>query len=123
MANFNKKFTIEYFRDLVALAMADGILKDEEKEFFSDKAKEFGFSVDKIEEMFASNDDAINYPNDIEIDENDFITDLVAMTMVDGEIHQNEYELCLKLAERKGFTKNDIDKTINQLQNLLKKDQ
>lgn len=123
MANFSKKFTIEYFRDLVALAMADGILKDEEKEFFADKAKEFGLSIDKIEEMFTANDDAINYSNTIEIDENDFITDLVAMTMVDGEIHQNEYELCLKLAERKGFTKNDIDITINQLKNLLKKDQ
>lgn len=122
MANHGKKFTIEYFRDLVAIAMADGILKDEEKEFFSDKAKEFGFSINKIDDMFSSTDEMIEHSSNIELDDTDFITDLVAMTMVDGEIHQNEYELCINLAKRKGFDKSDVDQTINQLRKLMKKD-
>lgn len=114
-----KEFNVEYFRNLIAIAMADGILKDEEKAFFKDKAHEMGLHHDRIEELlFASNEELIG-SSEVTADEDDFLMDLVAMSMVDGEIHDNEYALCLQLAMRQGLTKEDVDDTIRLLQNLL----
>ena len=120
MAAINKnKFTIEYFRQLIAIAMADGLLKDAEKEFFTDKAEELGIDSDIVVDILTKSDSEINFTNTNQIDNEDFITDLVAIAMIDGELHHNEYELCINFAERKGFSKKEVDDTISQLKKLI----
>lgn len=114
-----KEFNVAYFRNLIAVAMADGILRDEEKAFFKAKAQELGLSTDNIEDILLMPDHELIAQSNDAIDEDGFLMDLVAMSMVDGEIHENEYNLCLQLAEKQGLEKEDVDDTIRLLQNLL----
>jgi uncharacterized tellurite resistance protein B-like protein len=115
----NKELTLEYFHSLVAIALADGILKPEEEEFFKAKAEEFGFEMQSVEDMFQQSIEELVGQINYDADDVDFVTDLVAMSMVDGELHEKEYELCIKLVEKKGFSKADVDNTIQWLQKLM----
>jgi uncharacterized tellurite resistance protein B-like protein len=114
-----KKLNVEYFMALMSVAMADGTLKDEEREFFSSRAEELGFPTESIQEMFATNIDELQNIKSYNVDDVDFLSDIVAMAMIDGELHEKEYELCVKLAEKRGATKADIDITIKTLNKFL----
>jgi len=114
-----QKLNIEYFRALIAVAMADGKLLEEEKLFFTEKAQEFGLSVHSIQDMLSTELDSINDQIDHKVDDVDFITDIVAMAMIDGELHEKEYLLCVELSKRKGFSKEEVDKTIQELRDLI----
>lgn len=115
----NKEVTLEYFRSLVAVAMADGVLKAEEEQFFKLKAKEFGFEIMTIEQMFEQTIEELIDNIGLEVDDIDYLTDLVAMCLVDGLIHEKEYDLVVKLAAKKDFSKDDVDKTANWLKQLM----
>ncbi len=119
--DIKKKLTLEYFRALVAVSMADGILLPEEKLFFESKAIEFGFTVNSVNEMFNSPIEELNTKINHNIDDIDFVTDIVAMALVDGEIHEAEYKLCIELAKRVNLDKEDINNTIKHLNGLIKK--
>jgi len=114
------KLNIEYFRALMSVAMADGTLRDEEKAFFQERAEELGFPLETIQDMFSSTIDELQSSSSYEVDDVDFLTDIVAMAMIDGELHQDEYDLCVKLVKKLEYTKTDLDNTINALNNLLK---
>ncbi len=113
-----KKLNVEYFRALMAVAMADGKLKKAEIDFFRSKANELGFPINSVQEMLSTELEDINKMALFEIDEIDFISDIVAMAMIDGEIHEKEYELCINLAKRKGHTQQEVDDTIKWLNEL-----
>lgn len=119
--NIKKKLTLEYFRALIAVAMADGILLPEEKLFFESKAIEFGFTANSVNEMLNSPIDELKTKNIHSIDDVDFVTDIVAMALVDGKIHKTEYELCVELAKRVNLDSKEIDNTIKHLNGLIKK--
>ncbi len=114
------KLNIEYFRALMAVAMADGVLREEEKEFFQNRANELGFPLDSIQDLLSSSIDELQSTSSYDVDEVDFLTDIIAMAIIDGELHTDEYDLCVKLVEKLGYSKKDIDNTINSLNNLLK---
>jgi len=116
----NNKLNIEYFRALMSVAMADGTLRDEEKEFFQNRAEELGFPLKSIQKMFSSTIEELQNTSSYDVDEVDFLTDIVAMAMIDGELHKDEYDLCVKLVEKLNYTKVDLDNTIHVLNNLLK---
>ena len=100
--------------------MADGKLLAEEKSFFEDKVNEFGFPIHTIQEMLDTPLDEIKKLDSTDIDNIDFITDIVAMAMVDNELHESEYQLCIDLAQKKKISKQEIDSTINSLKKLIK---
>jgi len=104
---------------LMSVAMADGKLMDEEREFFQSRAEELGFPLSSIQEMFATNIDELQNTKSYNVDDVDFLSDIVAMAMIDGELHEKEYELCVKLAEKRGASKEDIDITIRMLNKFL----
>jgi uncharacterized tellurite resistance protein B-like protein len=113
------KLNKEYFNSLVAMAMADGKLMEEEIEFFNLKATELGFPITSIEEMISSNTDDVNGDELTKIDDVDFLTDIVAMAMIDGKLHEKEYKLCVSMAERRSFSQKDVDDTIKQLKEFF----
>ena len=119
--DIKKKLTLEYFRALVAIAMADGILLPEEKQFFESKAIEFGFAANSIDKMLNSPIEDLKTKTTHNIDQIDFVTDIVAMAMVDGEIHDTEYKVCLEFAKRVNLDKSEIDDTIKLLKGLVKR--
>jgi uncharacterized tellurite resistance protein B-like protein len=114
-----KKLNVDYFMALMSVAMADGKLMDEEREFFQSRAEELGFPLASIQEMFATNIDELQNTKSYNVDDVDFLSDIVAMAMIDGELHEKEYELCVKLAEKRGYSNEDIDITIKALNKFL----
>ena len=109
---------LQHFKNLVAIASADGFMDEEEKEFLTDKAEELGLDDDMVEEIL-NNLDGLEFevPTNME-DKEDQLADIVFMTMIDGEIHDTEYNLCLKIADKLGMKKEDVDEVINLTRRL-----
>ena len=114
----NKHVKIEHFQNLVAVAFADGILDEDEEDFLLDKAEEADIDPEEAEKII-KNADQLQFmvPMNAE-DREDQLADIVFMAMIDGEIHQKEYDLCLHIAERLDMTKKDLDEAINLTKRL-----
>jgi len=114
----NKHIKIEHFQNLVAVAFADGILDEDEEDFLLDKAEDADINPEEAEKII-KNADQLQFmvPMNSE-DREDQLADIVFMAMIDGEIHQKEYDLCLNIAERLDMSKNDLDEAIKLTKKL-----
>jgi|GEM_PF-1026639 uncharacterized membrane protein YebE (DUF533 family) len=114
------KLNLNYFKSLLAVALADGVLRDEEQAFFETRAAELGFEIQNFQDLLISIDHLKTPKSFHKIDEIDYITDIVAMAIIDGELHEKEYQLCLNLAQRKGFDSKEVDRIIKELNTIIK---
>jgi tellurite resistance protein len=111
----------EHFANLVAIAYADDFLDDDEKSFLSERAEEIGLNTDEVRLMLSNADELkISVPLNFEEAEEQ-IADIVYMIMVDGEIHEKEYKLCLSIAKNLDFSKTDLDHMIELTKKLWKR--
>ena len=113
-----KEVSIEHFKNLVAVAVADGILDDEEREFLEDRADELGLPANEVQEIIENADKLEFIVPDNEDDREEQLADIVFMSMVDGSIEDKEYELCLNVANRLELKKTDLDEVIALTQRL-----
>lgn len=109
------------FQNLFLIAVADGSLSPEEEEFLKDVAANLGLSqqdVDNILENHQSLDFII--PED---DEEKYFSlkNLVYMMVVDGDIEESEYKLCLNFAERVGMGRKEIEEILTEYENIQKR--
>lgn len=117
----DKTIKVEHFKNLVAVAAADGFLDDNEMEFLTEKAEEIGMSREEVEGIMSQKEKLqFMVPMNM-VDREDQLADIVYMSMIDGEIHENEYQLCLNIAERLGLTKEDLDEAVNLTKRLWEK--
>jgi len=115
-----KKIKLEHFANLVAVAYSDGYLEEHEIEFLSERALEYGLPEDEVQKLFdmAAELKFIVPQNDEEKEAQ--LSDAVYMAMIDGEVHEKEYALCLKIAEKLDFRKKDLDYVIELTKKLWK---
>ncbi len=115
-----KKIKLEHFANLVTVAYSDGYLEEHEKEFLSERAKAYGLPAEEVQKLFDMADELkfIIPQNDEEKEEQ--LSDAVYMAMIDGEVHEKEYELCLTIAEKLDFSKKDLDYVIELTKKLWK---
>lgn len=122
MNNFSgkKKIKLEHFANLVAVAYSDGYLEKHEEQFLSERAEEYGIDITDVKKLIdkASELEFIVPQNDEEKEEQ--LSDAVYMAMIDGKIHEKEYVLCLKIAEKLDFRKKDLDYVIELTKKLWK---
>jgi len=118
---FKKKIKKEHFQNLVAVAHADGEIEETEIEFLSEKALEFGISKEEVDSVLARLDQLqFEIPlNNCERE--DQLSDIVFMSMIDGDVAEKEYGLCLRIAEKLDFRKSDLDKVISLVRELWEK--
>lgn len=110
-----KKIKIEHFRNLVAVAIADGYWHQNEKQLITKKAKEFGIKEeDALEIIENAKDLMFMVPQNI-VDREEQLSDAVHMALVDGELHHKEYELCVNIANRLGFSQRSVDQAIEMI--------
>lgn len=104
----------EHFKNLVAVAFADGIMDEREEELLSLKALEFGLSQSTVDSIINTADQLqFLIPRTI-IDRSKQMSESIHMATIDGELHNKEYHLLISLANRLGFTKTDVDKEIEK---------
>jgi tellurite resistance protein len=108
----------EHFQNLVAVAIADGEYDQPELGYLSEKALDFGLSQQEVEEIKA-NADQLEFliPKNKEAREEQ-LTDAVFMMMVDGDINEREYKLCLQIAQKLDMRKKDVDHIIDLVKEL-----
>ncbi len=113
-----KQIKLEHFNNLIAVALADGKLNEAEIEFFSDRAAELGIPGAEVQKIIDEADDLeFLVPMNGE-DREEQLSDAVFIMMVDGEINDSEYDLCLKLGAKLEYTKKDVDHVINLVKKL-----
>ncbi len=113
----DKKIRLEHFANIVAVAASDGFISDEEFDLLKDRAIEYGLTERDVNEIIdkAESLEFIIPMNQVEREEQ--LSEAVLMSMIDGDIADKEYALCLKIADKLGFD----EKYLNHIINLSKK--
>lgn len=115
------KIKIEHYKNLVAIAAADGYLNSREREFLSDRAQELGLNEEEVKEIIAEAD-TLQYivPLNSE-DGEDQLNEAIFMSIIDGDIAEQEYQLCMTLADRLGIDKEYVDDMIETVKTMWSK--
>ncbi len=101
-----------HFRNLVAVAQADGVLDEKEKQFLLERAAELGLQSENIKTII-NQAASLNFevPGNEE-DMEEHLSDIVCITMVNGVIEAKEYEVLIHVAEKLDMGKAELDQVI-----------
>ena len=116
----NRSIKLEHFANLVAVAFSDNYLEDSEKEFLKERAEEYGLPAEEVKKLIdTAHELQFMVPLNDE-DKEEQLSDIVYMAMIDGTVHENEYQLCLAIAEKLDFRRKDLDYVIDLTRKLWK---
>ena len=122
MSELEKQINIEHFQNIVAVAYADGHLDMQEAEFLAERAEDYGLEKKIVDEIL---DNAENLKFVIPMNQEDReeqLSDAVYMAMIDGDVHEKEYNLCLKIAEKLDLSREYLDDLISLIKKLWQKE-
>lgn len=115
-----KNVNLDHFRNLVAMAAADGNMDENEKEFLLEKAEEFGIHATEVNAIIDNPSEHYFVVPEDQGDKEEQLCDAVYIAMIDGEIHEKEYNFCVKFANRLGLSAKDVDEIITLSKKLMK---
>ncbi len=119
MQEGKRKIPVQYFRNLMAVALADGIILPSEIDFFIAKAIEYGLTQDEVDDIIENANSLEFVPPSSQVDRIDHLIDIVSMSITDGVIHEKEYALCLHITERLGLKKKDLDEAVQMAKMVM----
>lgn len=100
---------IEHFRNLVSLSAADGKIEETERIALSKIAYERGIPMDRMNVMISrANEYTYLIPQNM-VEREKQLEEMIDFAKVDGEFAKAELELISLVAERLGFTKQELD--------------
>jgi hypothetical protein len=103
-----KKDNIEYFVQLIRIAMADDIISNNENELLHRIGKKIGFTDPEIDNLIETTGKA-NFIPPYELSKRfEQVYDIVRMTLVDGVIDKSEMRLASNFAANSGFKESEI---------------
>lgn len=104
-----------HFKNLVAMMMADGVVHDNEKRLLGLLGVKCGLTQDEIDEVM-SNPEGVEFVRPETMHERvNQLLEMVAMMLVDGNMHPNEEELCKSVAKKMGFRAAFVDKMVSDV--------
>ena len=110
-----RKVKIEHFKNLVAVAVADGFWHQNEKKLLQAKVEQYGLSTEDVVKILDEAEQLkFVVPQNI-IEREEQLKDAVYMALIDGFFHKDEYQLCVNLANRLGFSQRSVDQAIEIL--------
>lgn len=112
------KIKQEHFRNIVAIAHADGVLGKEELQLLRERASELGLSSEELDHLLGHHKDLEFLIPMNSVDREEQLTDAIYMMMVDGSVSEQEYQLCLKIGEKLEFKPKDVDHIIDLVKEL-----
>ncbi len=114
----NRRIKLEHFVNLVAIAAADGYLDAREREFLAERAEENGMKAEEFDSII-NDADKLQFvvPMNHE-DCEDQLNDAIFMSIVDGDISEQEYSLCMSLATRLGIEAHEVDEVIDDVKRI-----
>jgi len=111
---------LEHFANLVAVAYSDGYLDDQERDFLAERAQEYGLNKEEVDSLVSKAEELKFIVPLNQEEKEDQLSDVVYMAMIDGNVHEKEYELCLSIAQKLDFTRKDLDYVIDLTRKLWK---
>jgi uncharacterized tellurite resistance protein B-like protein len=103
---------IEHFRNLVSLIAADGKIQDIERATLSKIAFGRGIPLDRFNVMLNKADEYKYLIPQNQIDREKQLDEMIEVALVDGELAGPELDLITMVAEKLGFTKDELDDII-----------
>jgi len=102
-----------HVKNLVSIALADGLLTDEEWQLLVFIASKLGLSEEEIK-VIKNNPESVNFtsPKSYE-DRVQQIEDLVAVITIDHDINSNEIDLCKKISLKLDVLPQIVDSIIS----------
>ncbi|EAY31706.1 tellurite resistance TerB family protein [Microscilla marina] len=111
----DKQTALHYFQNLYLIAVADGKLADEEKKILVKFSQKMGINAREASEIMLD----IRYRDFVVPQSKDeqmaHFKDIVSMMMSDGNIHNQEYELCKRYAEKIGKSEITLNRLIDSI--------
>lgn len=104
---------IEHFRNLVALASADGKIADEERVTLSKIAYQQGIPIDRMNVMLKKANEYIYFVPQNQEDRKKQLQDMIMLALVDGELARAEKHLILMVGKKLNFTHEEIENFIS----------
>lgn len=103
-----------HLKNLMTIALSDGVLDPMEKEFIIEKASMLGIEEKELNEMFI---EALNFNQKIlhtSIKKEEQMADAILMAVLDGYLHENEQKILHELGNTLGFSKAYVDEIIQK---------
>ncbi|MFZ2907310.1 MAG: hypothetical protein WAZ98_13995 [Cyclobacteriaceae bacterium] len=107
---------IEHFRNLVSLSAADGKIAEAERVALSKIAFERGIPLDRVNVMISKAGEYKYLIPQNTKDREKQLTDMISFAKVDGDFAKAEFDLIRIVANRLGFTKNELQGFIDKAQ-------
>ena len=103
-----KKQNIDYFTQLVRIALADDIITNNESELLHRIGKKLGFTDPEIENLIDTTG-KLDYIPPYELSQRfEQLYDVIKMILADGSIDKNEIRLASGFASKSGFLESEI---------------
>jgi uncharacterized tellurite resistance protein B-like protein len=114
-----KKRSKSHFKNLLSVALADGILDKAELDYIFKVSKRFYITRDELESLLDNPGQIIFSPPTDKEERIRQLYNLVHMMLIDGEIDPNEMRLCMSFGVGLGFAPASIEDTINKIVNSI----
>ncbi|MGB3587267.1 MAG: hypothetical protein WBA23_12040 [Tunicatimonas sp.] len=111
----NRKIKLEHFVNLVAIAAADGYMDAREREFLAERAEETGMNAEEFDRIIKDADKLQHVVPLNQVQPEDQIMDAIFISIVDGEIAEQEHQLCVDMACRLGLDKEAVEEAIDEV--------
>lgn len=113
----DKEKAKKYFQNLYLVAIADGKLAIEERELLVGVAMRMGLSIRDSSEIMRNIGQTDFHIPDTPDMQMSHLSDIVKTMMIDKEIHEKEYELCLGYASKIGQSEDALQEIIEDSKN------
>ena len=110
-----KKRRKSHFRNLVAVAMADGDIDDDETQLLLLLGQKNYLTPAEIQQVLQSPEDVRFVVPQNPRQALDYLWEMVQMMMIDGHIHAREKAFCKGIALRYGFRPAVVDKIVDTI--------
>lgn len=115
----NKKKVRSHFKNLLAVAMADGILDKVELDNLFKISKKYYITREELESLVDDSSNVMFNPPASKEERCTQLYNLVQMMLVDGEVDSNEFRMCMSYGVGLGFEPATIEETIQQIIALI----
>ena len=105
---------LEHFRNLISLAMADGILAEDERVYLSKIAFQKGIPLDRMNIMLERAEEYTYLIPQNKEEKSKQLNQMIEFAFVDGEFAKAERDLIMTVGEKLGYAKSEIELMIEK---------
>jgi uncharacterized tellurite resistance protein B-like protein len=103
---------LAYFQNLYIVAAADQQLSREEANFLIEVAQIMGISAEQSTHIMTQREQLDFIIPDTDEERLTQLEDIITMMIIDRKIHEKEYALCLKFAEKVGYSPKQFEEVM-----------